>query len=440
MTVNTLNAESGASTRGPWILACGYCNWTSLDIGIQFDKPTNVSSQLAKLTNGGGWKPLAPLDAEPSSDATPENTNVDSKFSSLKSFLGSQLSASNPLNPLMSPSSERNYSPSNLARIMNLYTGTGPSVKKASSNTSTMRESADTSEGLHVVDRVFESNNVQRLRQQGWSGTTSMAQRAELRQPPRFVDDLIPIPTLLRTKRSKRCRACYHILVKQETKVMSTKYRIKLLASNHIPEISLKPLHPVELDASSDGMIDLDEIIPHKPWQFLLTLKNPMDEPVVVTLATPNFTPGKYKHKVTLLCPQFEIGRNKEVWDEALGSSDIRGHANRPNRESKQNAEYPVSQYEGRFPVAGKVWEKGRNWTTVVLEVVCVEVEGKDEEREEDEDVVEVPVSVRIEYEVEVDVVKEKASKEKEKRDLAYWCVLGVGRIQDVARMSEEKS
>ncbi len=42
--------------------------------------------------------------------------------------------------------------------------------------------------------------------------------------------DLQPLRTFLRTKRSKRCRTCRHILVKPEPKVISTRFRIRLLA------------------------------------------------------------------------------------------------------------------------------------------------------------------------------------------------------------------
>lgn len=81
---------------------------------------------------------------------------------------------------------------------------------------------------------------------------------------------------------------------------------------------------------------------------------------------------------------------------------------------------------------AGKVWEKGRNWTSVVVEVGIVDVHADDadvgkEWGDEDEDVLEIPVFVRVEWEAEVE---EKGTEGgKEKRELAYWVVIGVGRI-----------
>lgn len=99
----------------------------------------------------------------------------------------------------------------------------------------------------------------------------------------------------------------------------------------------------------------------------------------------------------------------------------------------------------GNEQVAGKIYEKGRNWTSVVVEVVpCSIVTMNGESVREDEDVVEVPVRVRLEWKVtdeqalrdggggggsarkngEVDGEGDDGS-----RELAYWMVLGIGRV-----------
>ena len=91
---------------------------------------------------------------------------------------------------------------------------------------------------------------------------------------------------------------------------------------------------------------------------------------------------------------------------------------------------------------AGKVWEKGRNWTSVIVEVVPGLLPGstgagvglaeQGEELGEDEDVLEIPVFVRIEYDTEAQGGAEEKGEGKggkERREVAFWCVLGVGRI-----------
>jgi dynactin-4 len=88
---------------------------------------------------------------------------------------------------------------------------------------------------------------------------------------------------------------------------------------------------------------------------------------------------------------------------------------------------------------AGKIWERGRNWVSIVVEVIPPSLRVTDSGEEirgplkEDEDVLEIPMFVRLEWEVDMgndigdDAGKDKENKEK--RELAYWCVLGMGRI-----------
>jgi dynactin-4 len=161
-----------------------------------------------------------------------------------------------------------------------------------------------------------------------------------------------------------------------------------------------------------------------------------MFDPVRITLATPSVTPGRVASKVTVLCPQFEIGANSDVWDEAL-----------------QGAEAPIADSRSaalrggeKVPEAGKVWDKGRNWTTVVLEVVPGTLPGTDPLSRggahddqipalPDEDILEIPVFVHMEWEAEAQLEQQNVDKSSKPddlvtRELAYWMVLGVGRVQ----------
>ena len=426
MSVNALDADDTGNITGPFILSCEYCSWTSLDIGIQFDKPINLFAKLTKLRQEVVQQTSTTLTTAAEEEPEPSSIqSLDARFASLKTFYKSQLSKSGSATPVVPLTGDPRWdSPSNLERLMRLYTSVGIG-KKATGKDSIMRESVEKAEGLHILDHASEQETIQKLHEQGWAGTASIAQQSEQKHITRFVDDLIPVPTLLRTKRSKRCRTCRHILVKPESKIQSTRFRIKLVAVNFVPSISIKPLQASS--TASSPALDLQAIPAMKASQFLLTLKNPMFDSVKVTLATPSITPGRFGSKVTVLCPQFEIGANTDVWDEALGSGEGKGRSSKPRETKVKSAES-----EGKVAEAGKVWERGRNWTTVVVEVVCAAIEVQDDELEEDEDVLEIPVFVRIEYEADAagDDGSGSAEKDKrEKRELAYWCVLGVGKI-----------
>ncbi len=54
----------------------------------------------------------------------------------------------------------------------------------------------------------------------------------------------------------------------------------------------------------------------------------------------------------------------------------------------------------------------------------------EEEEEEEDEDVLEIPVFVRVEWEGDAAVEEKGGAGGREKREVAFWCVLGVGRVR----------
>lgn len=320
---------------------------------------------------------------------------------------------------------------------MGLYTSGSMNDRKPKNKSGTMHEAHDALEGLQISPP--SSDAIDRLRTAGWEGTTSLSQRREQPHNPRFLSDLRPVANLLRTKRSKRCKTCRHILSKPESKVQKTHFRIRLVAMNYIPRISIRALQPSPIPSAL--------LPPMKPTQFLLTFTNPLFDSVKVSIATPARTPGRFGSKVTMLCPQFEVGANTDVWDEALGESGSGGGSGgREKRRTKAEASEGQAQAE-----AGKIWERGRNWVSVVVEVVPAslrldhvpeflkreEQKGDDGPLREDEDVLEIPVFVRVEWEADVGgeeggglaAGNNKEREVREKRELAYWCVLGVGRI-----------
>lgn len=456
--------------------------WTTLDIGIKFDKPTNIRNQLQKMTDvstsafdsrsrqasrtfGDLKSPLSNFSSineqsntaeddggqsEPKEDsASTPSLNTDARFAALRSFYRTQISetSASPSDPLGS-----DYggfpSPGALNRLMSLYAsssrlgGLYGNNKKPKSKPPVMREALTASEGLRVAQDNGEAAVIERLASPecGWDGVASIDQRAEQSPDVRFTDDLLPLAVLLRTKRAKRCKSCKHILVKPETKPQSTRFRIRLIALSYIPLPTLRPLALPSFSTPS-GLTptpDLNSLPPLRPVHVLLTLKNHMFDPVRITLATPSVTPGRVASRVTILCPQFDIGANSDVWDEALQSASA-PIAGDPRGGLRSAAE--------RVPEAGKVWEKGRNWTTVVLEIVPGTLPGSEAEggggndaavadaKQQDEDVLEIPVFVHMEWDAEAQLEQQNLGKSSKPddlvaRELAYWMVLGVGRIQ----------
>ncbi|KAE9965578.1 hypothetical protein EG328_009564 [Venturia inaequalis] len=470
LTVSALDPPDDTTAsegpNGPFILSCGYCQWTSLDIGIKLEKPNNITGQLQRIRNGGTVVPT-PKERETQAEKVLRNSSRDDPsidsamnraatpmlgilpseddlFSNLNTFYKSQLADSSEF-PGGGAMHDLNYSsPSSISRLLHLY---GPGKKSKRTKPKAMREALALEEGLQVFDPTSEDEVLKRLQNEGWDGTTSTSQRAfQERHSPRFTADLRPVATLLRTKRSKRCKTCRTLLARPEPKVTSNRYKLRVLALNNIPKVSIRSLtSSVPMTASTHPLASTSSLVapntklqPGNTYQYLLTLVNPLFDSIRVTLATPAVTQGRIHTKVTILCPTFEVGANTDVWDEALNSSATQ-------RRKSLMPGAPADPADSAKPVeAGKIWDKGRNWTSVVVEVVpgllpTIEKEGKksQDELEPDEEACEIPVFVRLEYDAEAAgdggerSTALKTGEGKEKREVAFWSVLGVGRITE---------
>ncbi|KAI1826240.1 dynactin Arp1 p62 subunit RO2 [Xylaria intraflava] len=414
----------------PWILTCSYCHWNSSEIDIKFDKPQGIFAQLQKIRYGDEQSKHVVTEntSHTKSDWVPETTKA--RFAALKSFYGSQTVNVNPSAGLSGLGDYGLNSPGALTRIMSLYSGNNMNGLKQKAKPTIMREADSANEGFRLCD-LDDSSAISQLRRDGWDGTVTGDQaKTQVEEGAQFVDQLWPIPYLLRTKRSKRCPVCRHIISKPESKVGNTRWRIRLVANTFIPSISVKPLNPTPGSSL---------LRPLRPAQFLLTFKNPLFDDVKVVLATPATTPGRFASRVTVLCPEFQIDANP---DNDMYLDDVLKNEGRENQ--AQGDDESMHQ-----PEPGKVWERGRNWVSIVVEVVPASLriqpppkilrkEGAPEPDlsplKEDEDILEIPMFVRLEWESEasqdqVGVTSGKEKDTKEKRELAYWCAIGIGRI-----------
>jgi dynactin-4 len=495
LTVNTLelpsDTPSGDAVGGPFILSCSWCNWTSLDIGIKFEKHNNITGQLNRMRNGGKAEPglkeresqverlrreersSPDQETSPAAKDTSGETDLapDELFSRLNAFYRTQISEA------WEPSLFGSYgasdmpfnSPGSISRLLNIYSG----KKTKRQRPKPMREALTPAEGLRVFDAARDDGgDLARQLAAGWAGTTTSAQRAFQApsagllpggEAPRCVEDLRPAASQLRARRAKRCRACRTLLAKPEPRMSSSRWRIRVLALSYVPRLALRALDSSSSSALgaalSPHLVPLlaaapppppAPLAPGAPHHFLLTVANPLFDPLRVTLATAPTTPGRVASRVTVLCPQFDVGANSDVWDEALSSSASAAGKRRSVAPGSAGAALGRLDEDGgaggagqRQVEAGKVWARGRNWTSVVVEIVPGRLPAADE-LAEDEDVLEVAVFVRAEYETEAAAGEDKAAGGgaggagsaaaggaggKEKREVAFWSVLGAGMI-----------
>lgn len=448
---NGLSKPEGiAANDETFLLFCQYCDWTTLDIGVQFNRPTKITEQINKARKARFNLPKEEDAPEEEGLSRPKQVrNHDGAFEKLGAFYKEQM---NETGEGQNPYGNSAYgSPANLARIMSIYGGlTNPALKKSREKPQPMREAAGDAEGFATFTKegdAFDSGIIEKMRELGWDETASEEQAVSTpaNHGARFNDELWPAATPLRVKRGKRCRACRQFIVRPEYKASGLRYKIRILAHGNIPRLSLTPLqstgpkqHP-SFALRSEQTYQEPMLRPHIAQQYILTLRNPIFETVKVTLATPAVNPGRVGSRVTILCPSFTIGAAGDVWDDALSSTT----SSRTQTDGGVNAAMAslTGGAEGeRQPEAGKVWEQTRSSTSVILEIVPGSLESPpsttpnaEDERNavdegEDDDVLEVPIYVRTEWNADVHADK---GGEKEPRELGYWCVLGVGRISE---------
>ncbi|KAK0259123.1 hypothetical protein LTS09_005947 [Friedmanniomyces endolithicus] len=453
-------SRSGEEVEESFILQCHYCDWSSLDIGVHLSKPRKITEQLAKQRKSR-------VSSKPPAGGA-QLFSQDETFANLTTFYKEQLSETgDPQNPY---SNSPYSSPNNLARIMSLYGGLSVNaLKKTREKPQPMREARGEKEGMltcSLDNKAADDTLLQSMQDLEWANTTTTEQRhsAPANNVARLVDELWPVATHLRTRKCRRCRFCpqYLSYPDPKLKVSNIRYKIRVLALNHIPRLSIRSLqasYPLSNPAFCIHAADLQQPQPvlqsHITRQYILTIRNPILEPIRITLATPTTTPGRVTSRVTILCPSFTVGAAGDVWDEALSSSTTSMATIPPGNGGRQAAMESLTgrgadESLDRQPEAGKVWERTKNSTSVVLEIVPgalktvpgimpkSQKELEEEEWEEGDDVLEIPIYVRAEWEVTEehdDAGDRKGGKRSVeadgnvKKELAFWCVLGVGRI-----------
>lgn len=177
--------------------------------------------------------------------------------------------------------------------------------------------------------------------------------------------------------------------------------------------IHIKPYAPNS--PTKPSVLDV-HLTPGTTHSFILTITNPLYDPIRVTLSTPTIAPGPYPHRTTVLRPEFTVGANADIWNDDEEAMSF-------NEKEKRRSRFGI-------------FEARRNMVSIFMEVIpSIPVEGS---RKEDIPV-EIPIFVKIVYQTE-DVEKEdtltlvsqaleEKGKGKVEREIGYWAAVRVGSI-----------
>ncbi|KAK0221596.1 dynactin subunit 4 [Armillaria fumosa] len=285
----------------PFFLFCNHCRWDSAEVGITFEKPTGLAAQLQKFE-----------------DSAPDSLEFEKLKEHFEPVIrASSLSGVSSAVPSSAAHTHHIRSNSITAAASAALSRDIPGVSKYTPHTRSGRGAAkdktpnkdempeyksrmDIESASHYgsgggeadVDFMKHLENISEVASMEQRWTYSWATSSQ-------SSDLRPLRIPLHSKRSKRCPACTHILIKPEQKAQSVRYKIKLVASNYLPAITVAPPHQqqappdiarrtmnrstvsaaVDDDGAASGM--------HagKTYPFHLALANPLYDPIQVRLS-----------------------------------------------------------------------------------------------------------------------------------------------------------
>ncbi|KAJ8246567.1 hypothetical protein GJAV_G00252880 [Gymnothorax javanicus] len=235
-----------------YYLACGFCRWTSRDVGM-----------ADKSVASGGWQ-------EPESPHTQRISKLIEYYQQLaqREKLDrdrKKLARRRPYMPLAYTEKfglgSRTQRPRPGVSIASLA---GLSLKEGEEQREVKLEPA---QALEEVEPLPEDCYTRAV---NLTEVTTLRQRLLLPdlQPPGVLQ-LHPKHKQLLMKRSLRCRKCEHNLSKPEFNPTSIKFKIQLVAVNYVPEVRIMSIPNLRFNKES---------------QVLLTLTNPVESITHVTL------------------------------------------------------------------------------------------------------------------------------------------------------------
>ncbi|KAK2490681.1 hypothetical protein MC885_017240 [Smutsia gigantea] len=241
-----------STMKKAYYLACGFCRWTSRDVGM-----------ADKSVASGGWQ-------------EPENPHTH-RMNKLIDYYQQLAQKEKVERDRKKLARRRNYMP--LAFSDKYGLGTRLQRPRAGATISTLaglslKEGEDQKEikiePAQAVDEVEPLPEDYYTRPVNLTEVTTLQQR--LLQPdfqPICASQLYPRHKHLLIKRSLRCRKCEHNLSKPEFNPTSIKFKIQLVAVNYVPEVRI---------------MSIPNLRCMKESQVLLTLTNPVESLTHVTL------------------------------------------------------------------------------------------------------------------------------------------------------------
>ncbi|KAH7914243.1 dynactin p62 family-domain-containing protein [Hygrophoropsis aurantiaca] len=327
-----LPGPASISTVGepPFFLYCNHCRWDSAEVGITFEKPTGLAAQLQKFEDSAAesleferlkehFEPFLRTSSLSSSSHMPSLASHSLHTSSVTAAASAALARDIPGVSKYNP-----HTRSRAGRDRTVNKDEMPEYKSRVEMGLFNQLGSGGDEGdVDFMTHIETASEVAKLEQRWGNSWVSSLKTSDLR----------PLRIPLHSKVSKRCPTCRHILIKPEQKAQSVRYKIKLVAANYLPAITvaLPHTHDVSRRIQSKTPASTEDkqtiIMAGKSYPFHLALTNPLYDPIQVrlsvqrmhvTAATDGTAPDKARRTpfaVSLPTSPFPVAAFAEAWE-----------------------------------------------------------------------------------------------------------------------------
>ncbi|KAJ3215073.1 hypothetical protein HDU67_000853 [Dinochytrium kinnereticum] len=285
-------------------LSCSVCRWSSLEIGLKFERPTGLAMQMQKME---------------------EETSDFKEFEHLRDHfdrLSRRFTATASSQSIMRSNNSLSLSANVLAYLPSLGNyATGVTAPNKALSASLSKIFASEGKGGWEIEN-YKQSQVPELgvEEELVANTVNLKLEDGTNLKPQRIQ--------LRSKRSKRCRKCDHILIKPEQKAIATRFKIKQMALDFLPSIviaQLTNMPPLPVGVAPHGPLQLPLL---QTAQLNLRFTNPLDQEMKIELST-TFNTGNPAEtgncEVTILAPTFIIPPFNDLMD--YDDEDIQGAA-----------------------------------------------------------------------------------------------------------------
>ncbi|TRM60626.1 dynactin p62 family-domain-containing protein [Schizophyllum amplum] len=369
----------------PFFLFCNHCRWDSAEVGVTFEKPTGLAAQLQKFEDSAPetlefdrlkehFEPVirasalsASVHGGPSAHAHPQSHHTSS-LSTVTAAASAALARDIP----------------GVGKYNALSRSRGSKDKSTSKDEMPEYRARQDAAAASIVGGGGGEADVDFMRHlESVAEVASLEQRWESSwATPLRARDLRPLRIPLHSKRSKRCPACTHILIKPEQKAQSVRYKIKLVAANYLPSMTVRLPHLARPPAGPPRTISkatAAQPVADEPMQagrtypFHIALTNPLYDPIQVRLSVQRVHAERARRPpfaVSLPTAVFSIAPFAEAWEYEDDDEDF---TTMDDDELLGIARGAVSAREKERPTKTKtvgVLEKKANLTVVGGEVV----------------------------------------------------------------------